>query len=86
MPFRSRSQLRTCYSKHDKRWDCDEWLKETPSLCNLPERSGMTKKSRTKKRGEIIKGPLKVGPRGGKYFEIVEYAGKEKCLVKVYVK
>lgn len=85
MPFKSKSQLRLCYSSN--RWNCDKWLKETDSVCDLPERKVSDVKVRSQRKGEIIKGPLKKGPRGGLYFEIVEKEkGKVKCVVKVYVK
>ena len=85
MPFKSKSQLRLCYAQ--KKWNCDKWLKETPSVCDLPERSRGNTKTRSQRKGEIVKGKLTTGPRGGLYFEIVE---KRKdgsgCTVKVYVK
>lgn len=86
MPFKSKSQLRTCYSTGA--WNCDKWLSETQNICDLPERSSSDKISyRTIRKGEIIKGPIKKGPRGGKYFEIVEYQkGKVRCVIKVYTK
>lgn len=86
MPFRSKSQLRTCYGKHDSRWNCDEWLSKTDSVCCLPEKKGLKVKCRPKKKNEIVKGPIKQGPKGGKYFEITE---KNKngtlCVVKIYI-
>jgi len=86
MPFKSRSQLRTCYGKNEKNWNCDEFLKETKSICSLPEKKGGKPKSRTKRKGEKIKGKVKTGPRGGKYFEITEKDSKGIiCKVKVYV-
>lgn len=86
MPFRSRSQLRTCYARPKKGWNCSTWLKETPSICNLPERVGSEKKSRTSRTGEKIVGPVITGPRGGKYFVISERDSKGViCEVKVYI-
>lgn len=87
MPFTSRSQYNTCLAKKDKRWDCDRWLKETPSLCCLPYRQGGTVKSRCMKNGERIIGKIQTGPRGGKYFIITERDKKGVvCTVKVYIK
>jgi len=37
MPFRSQSQRRLCYSKHDPDWNCELWDKHTPKK-KLPER------------------------------------------------
>lgn len=86
MPFRSKSQLRTCYSLHDPRWDCDSWLRKTKGVCDLPEKVGMPRRSRTHRTGEAIKGQIQTGPRGGKYFTITE---KDKdgviCEFKVYL-
>lgn len=85
MPFRSKSQLRTCYAT--EKWDCDKWLGETKSVCALPERSSSPIASRTIRKGEIVKGEIMKGPRGGRYFEIREtYKGKEVCTVRVYLK
>lgn len=87
MPFESKSQLRTCYGKNDPRWDCDKWLKETKSVCSLPEKKKKGKiQSRRIRKNEIVKGPLMIGPRGGRYFIITEKSrGKIKCRIKVYV-
>jgi len=87
MPFKSKAQLRTCFSKRDPRWNCKQWVHETQSICNLPERVGQPKKSRTKRRGEKIIGKIQTGPRGGRFFVIKE---KDKngiiCEMKIYVK
>lgn len=85
MPFRSKAQLRTCYAGRLPGFStqkCDEWLKETPSVCCLPERVGMETKTRCQRNGEKVKGKVKTGPRGGRYFEIKE----GNCVVKVYLK
>lgn len=86
MPFKSKAQLRTCFSLHPPGWDCKEWLDKTKSVCCLPERVGMPVKTRCMKTGERIVGKVQVGPRGGRYFEIIEKdkAG-EVCKVKVYL-
>lgn len=86
MPFVSKSQLRTCYGKNKKDWDCDEFLNETKSICSLPEKKGRKVRSRAKRKGEKIKGKVKTGPRGGRYFIIKEKDSKGIiCTVKVYV-
>lgn len=86
MPFKSKSQLRTCYRKKDKRWNCGEWLEKTDNVCCLPEKTTNVK-SRCIKKGERVVGKVQVGPRGGKYFTITEKDknGKVICVVKVYV-
>lgn len=85
MPFKSKAQLRTCYSS--RRWDCDKWLEHTPSICCLPEKKGLPVKSRCIKDNEKVKGPIITGPRGGKFFVITEKNKKgEMCQMKVYVK
>lgn len=103
MPFKSRSQLQTCYNKgasqsaasrisasqsSASQWQCDVWLRETPSVCDLPyrsPRSGTTKK-RTKRINEKVVGPVLIGPRGGRYFIITEKDKRgKKCQVKVYL-
>jgi len=92
MPFQSKSQIQTCYSRKPKGWNCDEWLIKTPDICNLPYKKSKSKnpptKSRKIKKGEIIKGKIQTGPRGGKYFIIKQYhpnSKKVKCTIKVYV-
>jgi hypothetical protein len=87
MPFTSKSQMRTCYNKNDKRWDCDEFLRATPSVCCLPERIGSPARSRCMRKGERVKGKIQTGPRGGRFFTITE---KDKqgtvCTIKVYLR
>ena len=52
MPFKSKSQLRTCYVRSTafgdsrkfttlkgRNWNCDKWLQETPDIGCLPERN-----------------------------------------------
>lgn len=86
MPFVSKSQLRTCYSKSPKGWDCKTFLAHTPSVCCLPEKKGLPRKTRCMKTGERKVGKIQTGSRGGKFFIIEE---KDKngviCLMKVYV-
>jgi hypothetical protein len=38
MPFRSKSQMRACFAKHDSSWDCHKWAHETPNRKSLPDR------------------------------------------------
>lgn len=99
MPFKSKSQLRTCYSKQAKSqklqstrysktkgWDCDKWLLETQSVCCLPEKKGMPIKSRCMRKGERVIGRVQTGIRGGKYFTIEEKDSKGTiCVTKVYI-
>ena len=75
MPFKSSAQLRLCYSKRPKNWDCDKWLKETPSPECLPSRVGGNSRSKCRpiRVGEPIVGPILTGPRGGKYFMVAGY-------------
>ena len=84
---RSTSSRSSTPKKTKKKWDCDEWLKETDSVCALPEKKGLPVKKRNAKVGERIVGKLQKGPRGGKFFLITEKnkRGKEICVVKVYV-
>jgi hypothetical protein len=91
MPFVSKSQLRTCYGKNNKSdqstWNCDEFLKKTESVCCLPEKKGTSRsKTRCMKKGERVKGSIKIGPKGGKFFIIEEKDKKGKvCTMKVYL-
>lgn len=87
MPFTSKSQLTTCYKKNDPRWNCDEFLKKTPSVSCLPYKKGGKTPSRCIRQGERIVGKVKTGPRGGKYFEIKEKDNRGNVVVtKVYTK
>lgn len=87
MPFKSKSQLQACYKRNDVRWDCDKWLKHTPSVCCLPYKKGGRIKSRCLRKGERIKGPVQTGARGGRFFMLTE---KDKrgvvCSMKVYIR
>jgi hypothetical protein len=88
MPFKSKSQLRTCFgksliakSKGEKTsWNCRKFLKETPVLAqNLPERFLHGKQSK-KTSGRSVKhtiSKIQVGPRGGLFFFVDK--------VKIYV-
>lgn len=38
MPFKSKAQMRACFARHDKNWDCKAWAKETGNTKKLPER------------------------------------------------
>lgn len=93
MPFTSKSQLRTCYGRRPKGWNCDQWLRETPSVCRLPERKPKsTSRQKPMRRraqhvNEKIKGRVQTGPRGGRYFVITEKDRRGvKCQVKVYLR
>lgn len=94
MPFKSKSQISTCYGKQDSRWNCGQWLRETPSVCCLPYKTGGEIKSRCLRKGERIIGKIQTGSRGGRYFTITEKEygrnGNKKrsttlCTVKVYL-
>lgn len=89
MPFQSKTQMRLCYSRSRKDWDCDEFLKATESVCALPERKGSrtSRKRKSKKslRREVSR--WRTGPRGGRYRTIREYDDKKLiCETKVYKK
>jgi hypothetical protein len=86
MPFKSKSQLRTCYGQKlsaeargkKSSWDCDEFLEATPDPSCLPERVGdQAGQCRSLRKNERVVSPVYVGPRGGLYFYV---AG-----VRVYV-
>ena len=85
MPFQSLSQLRTCYGKNDTNWNCDEWLKETPSVCSLRNKKGAPQHI----VGKITRyvSPIQEGTKGGKYFTVTEkdVNGKIVCIKKIYV-
>lgn len=38
MPFVSKQQVKACYAKGDKNWNCHAWAAETPSIKDLPRR------------------------------------------------
>lgn len=38
MPFQSLSQMRACFAKKDSKWNCKEWVKETPNIKSLPKK------------------------------------------------
>lgn len=92
MPFKSKSQLRTCFALERqgkaKGWKCDEWLKETPHPENLPEHVGGKPTKTPKKKANTKKEPCTkgkkvcTGPRGGKFL----LRGKGPSLIKIYVK
>lgn len=74
MPFKSKSQMRTCYSKRargEKNWDCDKWMEETKNPECLPEKKGMPRPKKCGKK--IVLGKTMYGPRGGRYFLFGEY-------------
>jgi hypothetical protein len=59
MPFRSKAQARLCYAL--KKWNCDEWSKQT-DWKNIPEKLSH-KKSGTKKSGSKKSGSKKYGTK-----------------------
>lgn len=84
--FESIAQIGVCVGAHAPNWDCNKWLKETPSVCCLPHRKGGHRHHRCMKNGQRITGPIQTGPRGGKYFTITEKDNKgEICTVKIYI-
>lgn len=88
MPFKSKSQIGTCYKNKKKGWDCDKFLKETKSVCRLPWKKGKPVRTRRARKGELkrYKSKIKTGPRGGKYFTITEKdSNGVLCVYKVYV-
>lgn len=44
MPFKNIAQVKACFAKNDKDWDCKKWIKETPNFKNLPKDSTSKKK------------------------------------------
>ena len=86
MPFKSKSQMRTCYGQNSEDWDCDLWLSETRSFCSLPENQGERGERYKKVARRVKTGPHK-GSRGGIYFRITEFDTKQKiiCSKKFYV-
>lgn len=88
MPFKSKRQLATCFSRQLSaeskgvrwNWDCEKWLRITPSpecLPSLKGRPAPSTRCRNLKAGERIITPIHQGSRGGYFF----FAGG----VKVYV-
>lgn len=78
MPFASKLQLQTCFSRNlsilaqgkQPKWDCKKWLKKTETPECLPTRSGTNAPKPCKKRkqtdDEIT--PFYRGAKGGLYF------------------
>lgn len=69
MPFVSKSQMRVCYTRRPKGWDCDKWLEETPRPDCLPEKKGLKSKKECSKKPppDSDSEKIYVGPRGGRY-------------------
>jgi hypothetical protein len=102
MPFKSKAQIRTCYGlksspkkispkgkkSSPKKWNCDKFLKETPSICNMHDKFSPSDTKRRNVGHTKTKTPVQKGPRGGHFFYIIEKDknGKEVCRMKVYVK
>ena len=40
MPFKNKRQMRACFAKDKKNWDCKKWAHDTPNLKDLPEEAG----------------------------------------------
>jgi hypothetical protein len=89
MPFKSKSQLDSCYAKKyqelskgiNYEWDCDEFLKETNFNC-LPKRVNKKSPSKCKKKHNEIYKELLIGPKGGKYI-LIRANGKK--IKKIYI-
>lgn len=88
MPFASKLQLQTCFSKNlsllaqnkAPKWDCEKWLQETkqplclPTLVDLPKPQTCSKKRKYEKNDWTV---FYRGARGGIYFFVAD--------MKVYV-
>lgn len=83
MPFKSKSQLRTCFAGRMPGVNCKEWLSKTPDIGCLPEKTNYPppRKCRMKRKNEPVIGKIKTGPRGGKYFDIQQNGDK----IRVYI-
>lgn len=70
MPFKSQAQMRKCFASKNPRWNCREWLDETPGgYWGLPERVG----------GKVRLTPtVHPGPRGGLYY--VTKSGRKRYV------
>lgn len=76
MPFVSKRQLATCFSRQlaaESRgqkwnWDCEKWLLLTKDPHCLPSLKGHARKCRKLGSGEKIISPIYQGPKGGYYF------------------
>ena len=90
MPFASKLQLQTCFSRNLSilakgqvpKWDCKKWLDKTKSPDCLPTRSGDVPPKNCKKRKSENKEDEQLtkfyrGAKGGLYFFVDE--------IKVYV-
>lgn len=87
MPFKSRRQLSTCYSRQIAAksagkpwtWNCDEFLSHTQDPLCLPSLKGYKpkRKCRNLRPDEKVISPVYIGPKGGAYFYVAD--------VKVYV-
>lgn len=85
MPFKSKSQLRTCYNKNDPNWDCDRFLSHTNNICDLP--NNLNSKPTTHKRNVVSRTKTRTfkGPKGGTFFYIIEkFSNGDSCRTKVY--
>jgi len=67
MPFRSKSQIRACYSQRSRniknKWNCDLWLSHTKNINKLPNKvlhSSKVRRSRSKVRNKVRRSRSKV--------------------------
>ena len=66
--------------------NCEVFLKETKMVCCLPYKEGDKIKTRWLKNGERIRGKNQTGPRGGKFFTIIDRDLEgEICTIKIYL-
>jgi hypothetical protein len=82
MPFKSAAQMSACFRRRPPGWDCEEWLDKT-DVCSLPNRSGDSQKDTARKPSQPKPklGPIKTGPRGGRYREVKQ----GNCVKKIYL-
>lgn len=84
MPFTSVAQMSTCFKKRPKGWNCEESLAKT-NICALHNRSegDVSKNEVMRKPGQPPPkmGPIKTGPRGGRYREVWQGT----CMKKLYL-
>lgn len=80
MPFKSKSQMRACFAKKSKKWNCKKWLRETKNVKNLPEKlKSMGGMLRPKKKCMTCGGSMQ---RGGRM--ATDHLGQQKKIVPNY--
>ena len=52
MPFKSKAQMRACYAKKERGWNCAEWAHATSNLKSLPEK--VKKRKVGKLKGNLV--------------------------------